>query len=90
MHSMKTYIFTYNSTFGETAEVMSMLKNIDSIVDLRQPFPGLFLLKSSDTAQILSKKIIDFKPNNRFLISEISDNRQGWLPRDNWEFIKDN
>lgn len=85
---MKTYLLTYSPPFGESCDVMSLLKSIDSIFDLRSPYSGFFFIKSSDTATGLSKKILSLNPGKRFFISELSLNRQGWLPRDNWEFIK--
>lgn len=86
---MKLYLFICSPTFGEADKVLSSLRSVDSICDIRSPFPNLYFIKSSDTATTLSKKIIFLKPGKRFFISEVSSNRQGWLPKDNWDFIKE-
>lgn len=86
---MKIYQFTYTDGFGNDSDVSLMLKSIDSVSDLRIPFTRLCFIKSTDTATSLSKKIIQLKPNNRFFISEISENRQGWLPKSVWDFLKE-
>jgi hypothetical protein len=86
---MKIYQFTYTDGFGNDSDVSLMLKSIDSVSDLRIPFTRLCFIKSTDTANAISKKIIQLKPQLRFFISEVTENRQGWLPKDIWEFIRE-
>ena len=85
---MNTYILVCDQNFGPSSETLLMLRGIDSIKDIKSPFSNFFFLKSPETAVALSKKIIEANPGKRFFISEISQNRQGWLHKDIWVFIK--
>ena len=86
---MKVYQLTCSPLFGEENDVTYMLKGIDSIKDLRSPIPYFFLIKTYDTAPTLAEKLLKVFPGRRFLLSELTDNRQGYLPKDTWDFIKD-
>ena len=87
---MHIYIFAYSRFMGNTDEVRELLEQIDCIEDIRQLLQGTFLLLSEAEASDLHTKIKRLAPNKRFLISEISNNRQGWLPKRTWEFIRQN
>lgn len=86
---MKTYIFLYSNTFGSVSEVTELIDSIPQIVKWRTDIPNSFMLKSDLEAKQLADFIIGKKANARFLISEITENRQGWLPKEAWNFIKD-
>lgn len=86
---MKIYSFTHDEDFGNPDEVISMLKSIDMIRDLRSPFHNFYIIKSSETARTLAKAIIKHIPDRRFFISEISTNREGWFAKSIWSFVKE-
>lgn len=88
-YAMKIYLFIYNPDFGENEDIIMMLKSIDSIRDIRICLSYAILIKSSDSAQMLSNRIINLRPNRRFLITEIAINRQGWLTNDIWAFLSE-
>ena len=50
--------------------------------------PNAIYLKSDSSAQELCDAIRKIKAQGRFLVSEISDNRQGYLTSETWSFIK--
>lgn len=85
---MKTYIFLYDNTLGSITEVTELIDSIPEIAQWRTDLPNSFMLKSDLEAKQLADIIIEKKTNVRFLISEITENRQGWLPKDAWKFIK--
>lgn len=85
---IKAYILTYNADFADAKNVIVMLKEIDSIIDLRLCLSNMIIFKSSENATTISKKIIEKNPNKRFFITEIAKNRQGWLPKELWSFIQ--
>lgn len=85
---MHIYIFAYSRFMGNTDEVRELLEQIDCIEDIRQLLQGTFLLLSEEDATELHARIKRLAPNKRFLISEISENRQGWLPKRTWQFIR--
>lgn len=66
-----------------------MLNSCDLIIDWRTDMPNSFLIASDATADSIADYIISQKRNARFLITEIKSNRQGWLPKDSWAFIKE-
>jgi len=86
---MKIYLISYDASFGDSQSVIALLKTVDSIRDLRACMENSCFVKSTELAKELSAKIIKLFPNCRFFITEISSNRQGWLPKDVWEFVKD-
>lgn len=86
---MKVYIFIYNNSLGNEEETKELLNSIREISDWRTDIRNSFLIKSTLEANELADIIIKNKPQARFLISEIAENRQGWLPKDAWKFIKD-
>lgn len=86
---MKKYIFIYSNTLGTLTEVTELLDSMSEISEWRTDIPNSFILKSDLEAKQLANIIIEKKPNARFLISEITENRQGWLPKESWNFIKD-
>ena len=85
---MHVYIFAYSRFMGNTDEVRELLEQVDSIEKICQLLQGTFLLLSEAEATDLHAKIKKLAPNKRFLISEISENRQGWLPKRTWQFIR--
>ena len=86
---MKVYIFIYNNSLGNEEETKELLNSIREISDWRTDIRNTFLIKSTLEANELADIIIKNKPQARFFISEIAENRQGWLPKDAWKFIKD-
>lgn len=85
---IKAYILTYNDDFADVKNIIAMLKDVDSIIDIRSCLSNMIIFKSSENATTISKKIIEMNPNKRFFITEISTNRQGWLPKELWSFIQ--
>ena len=86
---MKVYIFIYNNSLGNEEETKELLNSIREISDWRTDIRNTFLIKSTLEANELADIIIKNKPQARFLLSEIAENRQAWLPKDAWKFIKD-
>lgn len=86
---MKQYLLIFDSTFGELDRVVFEFKQIDVIRDVRTCISGSLFIKSTVSASEIAKQLIAKYQNCRFFITEISANRQGWLPKSLWEFIKD-
>ncbi len=84
---MYIYLFVFSRFMGTADDVEQLLDRIDEIEDYRRLFSNCFLIRSDESASVLHQRIKESAPNRRFLISEVSSNRQGWLPRRLWEFI---
>lgn len=87
------YALLYNNNFGDREFVKKMIQSIDKITAWRYDMPNSFYICSQSTAQELTDIFLLYLQNAinyRFLIIEISENRQGFLPKDTWNFIKNN
>lgn len=83
------YVFIYNNDFGDREAVKELLNNITAVRNWRYDLPNAFYLDSEETADNLANLIIEKKPNVRFLLTEVSRNMQGWLPKETWDFLKE-
>lgn len=87
------YLFIYNDAVGNREYVKSIIESISEINAWRYDMPNCFYLSSDYSAQELTDTIlgrIGKSPNRRLLILEITENRQGYLPKATWQFLRDN
>ncbi len=84
------YLFIYSNDFGDREAVKTILNGMPEIVDWRYDLPNTFYLESEEEADKLADLIIEQKADARFLLVEVSKNRQGWLPKATWEFLNRN
>lgn len=92
---MKKYLITYDlSVDSISTEVEVLYKTIKSIGTYMQIMNNAFIVQSDKTAEELSEDL--FKLNREaqvlkyFFVSEITDNRDGCLFLQAWQFIWDN
>lgn len=89
---MKNYILVFNSLFATRLEAIEIVKKIPAIQSWRSDMPYAIYLKSESSAQQLCDAIREQRGKGRFLVCEVSQNRQGYLTKDSWSFLsnKDN
>lgn len=87
---MYTYLFIFNSIFGNRDYAISVIRQIPSIVRWRSDMPNVIYIKSNDRAQQLCEAVRGIRGIGKFLIVEITGNRQGYLSKETWNFIKSN
>lgn len=88
---MKTYLFIYSEKMGDREYLKQLLNSMPEISSWRYDIPNCFYLQSEYSAQDLVDLIVEKLPadhSKRFFISEIGSNRQGYLNKDTWNFIK--
>jgi hypothetical protein len=88
----KAYLLIYSNQFGTRDEVRDYINNSSStIIDTwRFDIPNSFYIISEKSADALSKHFLSFsKEKGLFLITEITDNSQGWLPQRSWDLINE-
>ena len=85
---MNTYLFIYNNEFGNREYAISVIRQIPSIVRWRSDMPNVFYIKSKDSSQQLCDAVREIRGSGKFLIAEITSNRQGYLSIDTWNFIR--
>lgn len=81
------YLFIYNDDFGNRETVKDILDSIPEITDWRYDLPHAFYLISDLSADQLADLVIEKKANARFFLTEVGQNRQGWLPKATWDFL---
>ena len=85
----KVYLLIYNDFIRSRELVKELANSSDHVITWRYDLPHCFYLVSEATAAVLSADLRAFMgTNGRFLITEISENRQGRLPADTWFFIR--
>ena len=84
------YLLVYSKSFGERQEVKDYFSSCSVVNRWRYDLPNSIYLASDEPASILGRYIRERSPDARFILTEISNNREGWLPKETWGFIHDN
>ncbi len=88
----KAYLFVYSNKFGTRDEVRDYINNSSSYIinTWRFDMPNSFYIISEKSADELSEHFLKFS-NERglFIITEMTENTQGWLPQRSWDIIND-
>jgi len=83
----KAYILVYSNDLG-TREIVKNTIDSMKIIDIwRYDLPNSLYLISESTADEIAREIRERLGDKRFFITEISTNKQGWLPRKSWNLI---
>lgn len=85
----KVYLLVYNDALGDRELIKSWANVSERVITWRYDLPHCFYLVSEATAAELSddlKRLLD--TTGRFLVTELSVNREGWLPADTWYFFQ--
>lgn len=85
---MKTYLLIFNNLFGSRDQAISIIKQIPAINSWRSDMPNAIYLKSEYSPQQLCDSIRSIRGIGKFLIVEITENRQGYLSKESWNFLK--
>lgn len=83
----RTYLIDFNHHEDDRDKVLDIL-NSEGLKTWRTELPGCIMLKTVNSAEDVSG-LLRGKMNGKFLVAEISGNRQGMLSPDGWEFLKD-
>lgn len=85
---MKCYLLIFNNLFGSRLEAIEIVKKISIVSSWRCDMPGAIYLKSDSSAQAVCDAIRKVRSLGRFLVCEVSENRQGYLTKETWDFLK--
>ena len=84
----KAYLLVYSNSLGSRDEVKDCIDNIRKITYWRYDMPNCFYLISEYDADDISESIIEYLgKNGRFIVVEVTDNKQGWLPSKTWYLL---
>lgn len=88
---MYVYLLIYGNKTGDRESIKAVLNSIPEVLHWRFDMPNSFYIKSDNSASELCElfaKALN-KNSKRFLIVEITDNKQGYLLKETWNFIND-
>lgn len=84
------YLLVFNEKLGARKAVIEFLNTLPEVTYWYACFPNSIFLTSNVTAGSLAEKIkAEFGTDNqqRFFITEVSPDKQGWMPKQAWHLI---
>lgn len=85
----KAYLLLYSEQTGGKEKIRNWLNAEDLVIHWRTDLPSMFYVISEATAADLSESLSKhIGRRGRFLFSEVSDNRQGLLPKETWYLLR--
>lgn len=83
-----TYLLAVDNDFGTDEEVEAILDSIEAIDDWRSDLPRAYYVRSPKEASWISDEIKRrCPPDARFIVSEITDNSDGFVSPETWDFV---
>ena len=84
----RAYLLIYSDKLGAREEIRDFLDEQPEILHWRYDLPFTFYLISELSAEGLYEIVQGFnRKRGRFLISEVGENTQGWLPEKTWMLL---
>lgn len=86
----KSYIFAHSSKLGSHDEIKNFLTKSRYVSTWRREINNVYFILSSYSASEISERIHRrFEERGAtFIVSEFSDNSQGWLSERAWELLE--
>ena len=83
------YVLIFSDSVGDREQVKEFVDSRQEISDWYICMSNAILFRSKYDAKSLAEIFRRFSQDNgRFLILDVDADRQGWLPRKAWEFMK--
>ncbi len=83
----KSYLLVYSNSLGTRDQVKNCLSSIKEVLTWRFDMPNSFYIISENSADEIARSIRNTLGKGRFILTEISSNKQGWLPSESWYLI---
>ena len=84
----RTYLLIYSDKLGTREEIREFLDKRSEILNWRYDLPHTFYLVSDLSAEELYEVIQSHNQERGFfLIGEVGQNTQGWLPAESWVLL---
>lgn len=84
------YLLIYSSGVGTREDICDFIDSQPEILNWRCDIPHTFYLISESDADELAERILNYTGGDgRFLITEVTENSQGWLQRGAWRFLNE-
>jgi hypothetical protein len=83
------YILVFNNDVGTISQVKDFLESRSEVLTWYYCMTNAIFLRSRYTADSLQKMFREFTHDKgRFIILDCDTDRNGWLPRKAWQFMK--
>lgn len=84
----KAYLLVYADSLGTRDQVKTCVDSLPEIATWRYDMPHCFYLISEYDADDIAGAIREYFGNKgRFIVAEVTDNKQGWLPSKTWHLL---
>jgi hypothetical protein len=85
---MKAYILVYSDSLGTRDEVKECLNKMSEVKYWRYDMPYSFYIISNADAKSIATNLRQLRGNKgRFIITELNENKHGWLTKESWFLI---
>jgi hypothetical protein len=81
------YLLVYNDALGSREDVKRCLEGMSEVINWRYDLPHSFYIVSEEDAHTLGRIIRERIGAGRFIITEVTPNKGGWLPSDTWYLL---
>lgn len=81
------YLLVYNDTLGSREDVKRCLDEMNEVIYWRYDLPHSFYIVSEQDAHSLAAALRERMGDGRFIISEVTSNKGGWLPSGTWYLL---
>ena len=79
------YLLAFSDDLGTRDKVKKCLDNMPSVITWRYDMTNAFYIISEQSAEIIAKELRErINSDGRFIVTELGDNKQGWLTQDSW------
>jgi len=85
----KAYLLVFSDATGGKPAIREWLNKEGAVIHWRTDLPHSFYVISEASASELSQSLLNhIGKKARYLLTEISDNRQGILPKETWYLLR--
>jgi len=86
----RSYLLVYNEEFGSRDVVRDAVDGIADITNWRVELPATIYLISEKSADWIASRLREkLGDKGRFVVLEVTSNKQGWLPKKSWQFFNE-
>lgn len=81
----KAYLLAFSDDLGTRDQIKECIDKMPSVTTWRYDMTNAFYIISDATADTIANELRQQIANGgRFIVTELADNKQGWLTEDSW------
>lgn len=83
------YIIVFSDSVGKSDQVKEFVDSRDEVINWYLCMSNAIFVRSWESSEGLSDMLREFtKDKGRFIVLDVDTDRQGWLPKKAWSFMK--